>query len=212
MRDGRANAVCPTPDIRITRMGRGLATISEVLDRHSEFVDWIAEDVDRGRRSSMGRAGLPYEVILRLGILKQLWQSDYRELEFALADSASAKRTRRACWPGAGRSWDPTPRVSTTTAGRRGSRDAPAVRRRPRLDLGCGWGTITFAMARYAGEVVGLDYAPPANRVLQRGTGAARRRAGQRHLRSRGREGDRDGVRILRCRRRSGPLRASVPR
>ena len=76
-------------------MGRGLARISEVLDRHPEFVDWIAEDVDRGRRSSMGRAGLPCEVILRCGILKQLWQSDYRELEFALADSASAKRFTR---------------------------------------------------------------------------------------------------------------------
>ena len=30
------------------------------------------------------------------------------------------------------------------------------------LDLGCGWGTITFAMARHAGEVVGLDYSGAA--------------------------------------------------
>ena len=28
------------------------------------------------------------------------------------------------------------------------------------LDLGCGWGTITFAMARHAGEAVGIDFAP----------------------------------------------------
>ena len=77
------------------RMGRGLAAISAVLDRHPEFVDWIAEDVDGGGRSSMGRAGLPCEVILRCGILKHLWQSDYRELEFVLVDSASAKRFTR---------------------------------------------------------------------------------------------------------------------
>ena len=43
----------------------------------------------------MGRAGLPCEVILRCGILKHLWQSDYRELEFVLADSASARRFTR---------------------------------------------------------------------------------------------------------------------
>ena len=76
-------------------MGRGLATISAVLDQHPEFVDWIGEDVDRGGRSSMGRVGLPSEVILRCGVLKQLWQSDYRELEFVLADSASARRFTR---------------------------------------------------------------------------------------------------------------------
>lgn len=72
-----------------------MATMSAVLDQHPEFVDWIAEDVDRKGRSSMGRAGLPCEVILRCGILKQLWQSDYRELEFVLADSASARRFTR---------------------------------------------------------------------------------------------------------------------
>ena len=76
-------------------MGRGLATISELLDQHPEFVDWIAEDVDGGGRSSRGRAGLPCEMILRCGVLKQLWQSDYREVEFVLADSASAKRFTR---------------------------------------------------------------------------------------------------------------------
>ena len=45
--------------------------------------------------STVGRRGLPCEVILRCGILKHLWQSDYRELEFALVDSASARRFTR---------------------------------------------------------------------------------------------------------------------
>ena len=76
-------------------MGRALERISEILDAHPEFVDWIAADVDRGRRSKRGRAGVPCEVILRCGILKQLWQVDYRDLEFALLDSASAKHFAR---------------------------------------------------------------------------------------------------------------------
>ncbi|MCY3807980.1 MAG: hypothetical protein OXG58_00830 [Gemmatimonadetes bacterium] len=76
-------------------MGRALERISTLLDAHPEFLDWIAADVDRGRPSRRGRAGLPCEVILRCGILKQLWQVDYRDLEFALLDSASAKHFAR---------------------------------------------------------------------------------------------------------------------
>ena len=63
-------------------MGRALALMSSLLDEHPEFLEWIAADVDRGVVSSVGRRGLPCEVILRCGILKHLWQSDYRELEF----------------------------------------------------------------------------------------------------------------------------------
>jgi len=76
-------------------MGRALALISRLLDEHPEFLEWIAADVDRGVVSTVGRRGLPCEVILRCGILKHLWQSDYRELEFALVDSASARRFTR---------------------------------------------------------------------------------------------------------------------
>ena len=76
-------------------MGRALALMSSLLDEHPEFLEWIAADVDRGVVSSVGRRGLPCEVILRCGILKHLWQSDYRELEFALVDSASARRFTR---------------------------------------------------------------------------------------------------------------------
>ena len=51
--------------------------------------------------STVGRRGLPCEVILRCGILKHLWQSDCRELEFALVDSVSARRFTRVdpLWP-----------------------------------------------------------------------------------------------------------------
>ena len=76
-------------------MGQALAVMSRLLDEHPEFLEWIAADVGRGVVSSVGRRGLPCEVILRCGILKHLWQSDYRELEFALVDSASARRFTR---------------------------------------------------------------------------------------------------------------------
>ena len=55
-------------------MGRALERISTLLDAHPEFPDWIAADVGRGRRSRRGRPGFRCEVILRCGILKQLWQ------------------------------------------------------------------------------------------------------------------------------------------
>ena len=68
--------------------------MSRLLDEHPEL-EWIAADVDREGASSVGRCGLPCEMILRCGILKHLWQSDYRELEFALVDSVSARRFTR---------------------------------------------------------------------------------------------------------------------
>ena len=75
--------------------GRALAAISDLLDEHPEFLDWIAGDVDRDGPSSRGRAGLPCEVVLRCGILKHLRRIDYRDLEFALLDSDSARRFTR---------------------------------------------------------------------------------------------------------------------
>ena len=76
-------------------MGRTLAAVSDLLDAHPEFLDWIAADVARKGASARGRAGLSCEVILRCGILKQLWRSGYRELEFWLADSDSARSFTR---------------------------------------------------------------------------------------------------------------------
>ncbi|WP_420637357.1 ISNCY family transposase [Candidatus Palauibacter sp.] len=77
-------------------MGRTLERVSLILDGHPEFLDWIAAELNRGgRKSRRGRAGLACEVVLRCGILKQLWQSDYRDLEFALLDSASARHFAR---------------------------------------------------------------------------------------------------------------------
>ena len=73
-------------------MGRTLERVSAILDGHPEFLDWISAELSRGVRS---RRGLACEVVLRCGILKQLWQSDYRGLEFALLDSASARHFAR---------------------------------------------------------------------------------------------------------------------
>ena len=77
-------------------MGRALGLISRASGRTSRV-----PGVDRcgcgtaGSCLPWGRRGLPCEVILRCGILKHLWQSDYRELEFALVDSVSARRFTR---------------------------------------------------------------------------------------------------------------------
>jgi len=77
------------------KTGRLLAEVSGLLDGHPEFLEWVGADVDRGRPSKKGRRGLSWEVILRSGILKHLWQLDYRELEFTLMDSSAARRFTR---------------------------------------------------------------------------------------------------------------------
>ena len=91
----RTSGASSTAPIRTTTPGRALAAISGLLDEHPEFLDWIAADVDRGGPSSKGRAGLSCEVVLRCGILKHLRRMDYRDLEFALLDSDSARRFTR---------------------------------------------------------------------------------------------------------------------
>ena len=77
-------------------MGRTLERVSLILDGHPEFLDCIETELSRGsRKSRRGRTGLAREVVLRCGILKQLWRSDYRDLEFALLDSAWARHFAR---------------------------------------------------------------------------------------------------------------------
>ena len=55
-----------------------------------------------------------------------------------------------------------TSNTSTAPSSDTGPRRCSASTSDRVLDLGCGWGTITFAMARHAREVVGIDFAPMA--------------------------------------------------
>ena len=69
--------------------------MSAFLDEHPEFADWVAEDLSRKGVSDVGRQGLTHESALRCGVLKQLRGESYRELAFALRDSATAQRFAR---------------------------------------------------------------------------------------------------------------------
>ena len=63
------------------------------LDQHPELLDTISRYV--AGSTSCGRHGLTCETILRCAVLKHLMGYSYRELEFALLDSASMQRFAR---------------------------------------------------------------------------------------------------------------------
>ena len=65
----------------------------EWLDEHPELLDMVGACVAGSR--SCGRHGLTCETILRCAMLMHLRGYSYRQLEFALADSASARRFAR---------------------------------------------------------------------------------------------------------------------
>ena len=69
--------------------------MSAFLDEHPEFADWVAADLSREGVSDVGRHGLTHESALRCGVLKHVRGESYRELEFALRDSATAQRFAR---------------------------------------------------------------------------------------------------------------------
>lgn len=69
--------------------------MSAFLDEHPEFADWVAADLSREGVSEVGRQGLTHESALRCGVLKHLRGESYRELAFALRDSATAQRFAR---------------------------------------------------------------------------------------------------------------------
>ncbi len=69
--------------------------MDEILDQFSEFLTWIALDLDGTDQASDGREGLTCEVVLRAGILKQRSSLSYRQLEHQLADSRAAQNFTR---------------------------------------------------------------------------------------------------------------------
>ena len=70
-----------------------LERASAWLDQHPELLDTISRCV--AGSTTCGRHGLTCETILRCAVLKQLMGYSYRELEFALLDSASIQRFAR---------------------------------------------------------------------------------------------------------------------
>ena len=70
-------------------IGKELKAISDYLDDHPEFLDWVELDLHVKEVFDVGRHGLSSETVLRCGLLKQLRQLTYQELAFHLSDSAT---------------------------------------------------------------------------------------------------------------------------
>ena len=66
---------------------RELEAISAQLDAIPKAIEWVCNDVLRGKRKDVGRDGMTGEQILRVLIIKQMNTFTYDELAFHLADS-----------------------------------------------------------------------------------------------------------------------------
>ena len=63
--------------------------MSDWLDKHSQLLERVGEDIQSRGGSRRGRSGLTLDAVLRCAILKQYRQVDYRTLAFYLRDSVS---------------------------------------------------------------------------------------------------------------------------
>lgn len=70
-------------------IGKELKAISEFIDAHPQFLEWVEIDLYVKEVFDTGRHGLSSETVLRCALLKQLRQLTYKELAFHLSDSAS---------------------------------------------------------------------------------------------------------------------------
>lgn len=70
-------------------IGKELKAISNFLDKHPKFIDWVELDLHKKDVFDTGRQGLTSETVLRCGLLKHLRQVSYKNLAFYLSDSAS---------------------------------------------------------------------------------------------------------------------------
>jgi transposase, IS5 family len=67
-----------------------LRKIDELLQKHPEVSDLVHADLVKGK-NSCGAKGMSAEQVMKAAILKQLHGFTFRELEFSLVDSESAK-------------------------------------------------------------------------------------------------------------------------
>lgn len=72
------------------QLSQELRKISETLDRHPEFNEWVHVDLCSNTKQC-GDNGMSAEQVLRAGILKQHRQLSYEELAFHLQDSTSTQ-------------------------------------------------------------------------------------------------------------------------
>lgn len=72
---------------RDSHIGTVLERVSEIIDAHPHWLDWIEADLGPKVQGYVGREGLSIETILRCLIAKQFLQVSYRRLAFMLSDS-----------------------------------------------------------------------------------------------------------------------------
>lgn len=72
------------------KIGKELQKISQILDRHPEFIDWAHNDLTEGKEST-GDVGMSSEQVLRAAIIKNVRGLSYEELAFNLSDSVSTR-------------------------------------------------------------------------------------------------------------------------
>jgi len=77
-----------------TRKAKELAQIDQILSAHPQLCDGVARDLASPKRSKRGAKGMTAEQVLRVAVIKQLRQYDYRELQDAIDDS---ERLRAFC-------------------------------------------------------------------------------------------------------------------
>ena len=72
------------------KLGKELQKISEILDRHPEFVEWVHIDLSQGKKET-GDNGMSSEQVLRAAIIKQVKGLSYEKLAFDVSDSNSTR-------------------------------------------------------------------------------------------------------------------------
>jgi len=73
------------------RSARELQKASEILDQHPELEGLVYLDLTVGVDSTRGGDGLTARQVLRIALLKRMRKLSYRDLEFTLSDSRSAR-------------------------------------------------------------------------------------------------------------------------
>ena len=76
-------------------IAKELAQISLILDASPKLLDYVYADLTKDSRVDTGAAGMTAEQVLRVAVLKQYRQFDYRELAFHLEDSKAFRAFAR---------------------------------------------------------------------------------------------------------------------
>ena len=77
-------------------IGRELKAMSQWLDEHRELLGLVTQDLRRHGVKETGREGLPAELVLRCGLLKQHRRLSYEELAFYLEELGLVSSLRPA--------------------------------------------------------------------------------------------------------------------